>query len=120
MRETGTVETFPTPEMNHDAERARRFPFGLELRYRPVGQGEWHEGLTENISRSGVLFRSADILDVDTPVEMSFTLPAGPVAPVIQCEGRIVRSVLPGPFQAPPGMAATISDYRFLRADSAR
>jgi hypothetical protein len=119
MRETGTIATFATPEMNDPAERARRFPLGIRLRYRAAGEGDWHEGLTENISRSGVLFRTAHILDVDTPVEMSFTLPAGPVAPAIHCEGRIVRTVLPPRVQAAYGMAATISDYRFVRGDSA-
>jgi PilZ domain-containing protein len=120
MQGTGTVATFPTAAMKNDGERARRFPLGLSLRYRSLGEREWHEGLTENISRSGVLIRTTHILELDTAVEMTFTLPAGRVAPEIRCEGRIVRTVLPGRLQAPPGMAATISDYRFVRDESAR
>ena len=111
---TGIVAAFPTPEMKTDGGRARRFPLGLALRYRCVGDPEWHEGLTENISRSGVLFRTTHIFDIDTPLEMSFTLPAGRVAPAVNCQGRVVRTVLPARAQAPPGMAASILDYEFV------
>lgn len=120
MLRTGAVVHFPTPEMKNSGERARRFDFSLPFRYRSVGEKEWHEGVTENISRSGVLFRTPHILDVGTPVEMTFRLPAGPSTPPIRCRGRVVRTVLPGRFQSPPGMAATISAYRFVRPPTPR
>ncbi len=38
--------------------RAQRFVLELGLQYRASGQTEWHEGRTENISHTGVLFRA--------------------------------------------------------------
>ena len=46
-----SVTTTPT--------RAPRFSLRLPIRYRTVGEPAWHDGTTENISRSGVLFRGA-------------------------------------------------------------
>ena len=60
--------------MEKEPTRALRFPLRLPLRYRAVAEGTWREGLTENISRSGVLFRAQDLLQVSTPVELSFRL----------------------------------------------
>jgi len=122
--------------MDRDAARARRFTLHLPLRYRAVGETRWHEARTENISRSGVLFRPGDreaiaigeerpdslrafrlagLLDVDTPVEMSFVLPGGPAPAEVVCRGRIVRVVPPHEPEARPAVAATISGYRFVR-----
>ena len=38
--------------------RALRFQARLTTRYRTRGSSDWHNGVTENLSRSGVLFRS--------------------------------------------------------------
>ena len=109
----------PYPEgglgSSDEGERARRFDLHLRLRYRRAGEKEWHHGRMENISRSGVLFRTHYILAVDTPVLMSFVLPGRADAPAIVCRGRVVRTVLPGRSEPSPGMATTISGYRFLR-----
>ena len=96
--------------------RAPRLRLDLQLRYRPVGGRLWHEGQVENISRSGVLFRGAALVDVNTPVEIALLLPVLPVLPpasAIVCRGRIVRTILPGGPGRRPGLAATISRYRF-------
>src|SRR5580700_886196 len=37
--------------------RAQRFNLHLPLKYRPLGEPDWRDGTTENISRSGMLFR---------------------------------------------------------------
>jgi hypothetical protein len=74
--------------------------------------------MTDNISRSGVLFRTADVLARSTPVEMYFALPleiSGRPGAVVACRGQIVRTVPPGSPDALPGLAATISRYRFVR-----
>lgn len=101
--------------MNTDAARARRFALHLALRYRPVGATRWHEAQTENISRSGVLFVTDGLPEVDTPVEMSFVLPGGPAPAEVVCRGRIVRVVAPDDPETRPAVAATISGYRFVR-----
>jgi len=105
--------------VKNDSVRAWRFDLDLPLHYRPVGDAHWHEGRTENISRSGILFRAAETLDVDTEVEMTFVLPVVPTPPAIVCRGRVVRTVLPGRGSRRSGVAATISRYRFRRSKSA-
>jgi hypothetical protein len=102
-----------------DSARAPRFPVHFSMRYRSVGTTRWEEGQIENISRSGVLFWTKHLLVVDTPLEMSFVLPLGVTKPGIVCRGRVVRTVLPTAQEAPPGLAATISTYHFVRGSSA-
>jgi hypothetical protein len=89
------------------------------LRYRTIGAAEWREGRIENISRSGVLFWTDHRLDADTRLEMSFVLPLIGNPPGVVCRGHIVRTVLPNGQQAPVGLAATISTYRFVRGTNA-
>ena len=104
--------------MKNDAGRAQRFVLHLPLRYRSIGAAQWREGRIENISRSGVLFWTEHPLRVDTPLEMVFVLPLIDTPPGIVCRGRIVRTVLPKGRHAPPGLAATIAAYRFVRGKS--
>src|SRR5215813_4306965 len=40
--------------------RAQRFQLHLPLKYRRLGEKIWHEGTTENISRSGMLFKAEE------------------------------------------------------------
>jgi len=72
--------------------RARRFPLTLPIRCRRAGDAGWLEGVTINISKSGVLFRVSEPLDVDTRVEMSIVLGESPArAAELRCDGHIVR-----------------------------
>lgn len=105
-------------DVKTDAERARRYAVDLALRYRSVGATEWHSGHIANLSRSGVLFWTKHLLPVDTPLEMRFVLPLGDTPPAIVCRGRIVRTVLPRGRRAPPGLAATIAAYRFVKGQA--
>jgi len=97
------------------SSRARRFALDVPLRYRARGEKQWHDAQTENISRSGVLFRTQGVLDIATEVEMTFVLPGLEEAPAIVCRGRVVRTVLPGGIVRWPGIAVTISRFRFHR-----
>jgi hypothetical protein len=86
----------------------------IPLRFRCAGTGRWMAARIENISRSGVLFRTTGSLPVDTQVEMTFALPVGPGSPALLCRGRVVRAVPAAGGDTPPGIAATISAFRFL------
>ncbi len=98
--------------------RAPRFAIQMPLRYRVSGQLDWHEGKTENISRSGVLFRANRSVELSTGIEMSFVLPVEvfnqPAAEVI-CSGLIVRTVPPSGAESFSFIGAKILDYHFLR-----
>ena len=99
-----------------DSERAVRFDLPLPLRYRSIGDKDWRDGRIENISRTGMLFSTEDLLDIRTRIEMRFVLPVGTFSPAVLCRGHVVRSVRASGPEAFPRLAATISGYRFLRA----
>ncbi len=97
-------------------ERATRFVISMPLRYRMPGETAWHRGKVENISRTGVLFSAEELMDVASPVEMTFQLPVeigGPGAAQVLCVGNVVRTVLPPTSDQPPAMAASIRSYKF-------
>ena len=96
--------------------RAWRYPIRLTMRFRSSGDGQWRDARTENISRSGVLFRTADVVPRATHIEMLMALPAevgGENATVI-CRGRIVRTEPPKDDDPRPAVAATIAGYRLM------
>ncbi len=100
--------------VQESGERAQRFGFQLPLQYRTVGESRWRQARMENISRSGVLFRTSSLLDVDTEVEIVFVLPVKPIPPSIVCRGRVVRTVPVIGANGSPALAATITAYRFV------
>ena len=98
--------------------RAPRFTIEVPLYFRLRGEGSWREGMTHNISRSGVLFRTRERLEESTAIEMHFALPlqvSGRPGAVVACRGQVVRIEPADSPDAMPGVAATISRYRFVR-----
>jgi len=91
---------------------AVRFPLSLPIRV-ITDTGEY-DATTENISASGVLFRSKEDLGVDSKVEFVLKMPAEVVGTesdvTLRCFGRVVRSYEGAQeFHA----AAVIDDYLF-------
>jgi hypothetical protein len=83
----------------------------LEIRYRPEGAGQWSEGRTIDISRSGILFAGAGLLlPALTPVELLIAMPDADAVrgAHVHCSGRIARLVPQSPL-----MACTIDAYSF-------
>ena len=102
--------------------RAQRFNLHLPLKYRPIGERDWRDGTTENISRSGLLFQAQEALHPAVQLEISLVLPAeiaGLAATEVICRGEVVRSVqtrVPGQGQGQsvaPALAAKILRYHF-------
>jgi PilZ domain len=95
--------------------RAPRFPLHLTVRYRAVGNAEWRQGQTENISSSGVLLQGPYPLQPDTVVEFMLALASatGPRTE-ISCRGRVVRTVQPIDVQRQPVFAVAIEQYDFI------
>ena len=103
--------------------RAPRFSIPIAILYRTPGDATWLEGWTENISKSGVLFRADHAIALDTPVEMMMEIPtwiSTPVAGSAICRGRIVRAVAPSPLEDRPAFAAKIIEYELARPSDPR
>jgi CheY-like chemotaxis protein len=96
--------------------RAQRFHLHLPLRYRRLGEQNWHEGTTENISRSGMLFEADELLQPSAQLEINLVLPAeiaGLSATEVVCRGEVVRTVQPNGGTVNPALAARILQYHF-------
>ena len=96
--------------------RAQRFYIQLPLRYRRLGEKEWHVGTTENISRSGMLFEADELLQPAAQLEINLVLPseiAGLSATEVVCRGEVVRTVEHRGETLSPALAARILQYHF-------
>ena len=96
--------------------RAQRFQLHLPLRYRRLGEIEWHEGKTQNISRSGMLFQADEALQPHSQLEINLVLPAeiaGVSSTEVVCRGEVVRTVESPESRLSPALAARILQYHF-------
>ncbi len=96
--------------------RAQRFQLHLPLRYRRLGEKDWHVGTTENISRSGMLFQADEVLQPNAQLEINLVLPqeiAGLSATEVVCRGEVVRTVEQKGPAVSPALAARILQYHF-------
>jgi len=96
--------------------RAQRFHLNLPLRYRRLGDKDWHVGTTENISRSGMLFQGDEALQPNAQLEINLVLPqeiAGLSATEVVCRGEVVRTVDHNGSTLSPALAARILQYHF-------
>ena len=96
--------------------RAQRFHLQLPLRYRRLGEEEWHVGTTENISRSGMLFEADELLQPAVQLEINLVLPqeiAGLSSTEVVCRGEVVRTVEQSGATPSPALAARILQYHF-------
>jgi PAS domain S-box-containing protein len=99
------------------ARRAPRYTMQLPLQFRLVGESQWEPATTENISRSGVLFRTKRRLSTAAQIEVQLMLPVeitGDLSVEVACEGEVVRMIDAAP-AVPAGVAAKILKYQFLR-----
>ena len=110
-----------TPESPFAAKRvppfrARRFNLHLPLKYRLIGEEGWRDGTTENISRSGLLFRAPETLQPKVQLEINLVLPpeiAGLPATEVVCRGEVVRAIGAENPEVSPALAAKILQYHF-------
>lgn|GEM_PF-6632593 len=59
--------------------RAARYSVAVPLEYRRVGEQEWHKGVAENMSQTGVFFRGDRSLTEEEVIEINFNLRAASV-----------------------------------------
>ena len=75
--------------------RAERFPLIRPIQYRVAGEQWWGRGVTENMSATGVLFRSARPIHIGTDVDVDVVMQEGLPGRHILCRARIVRASAP-------------------------
>jgi hypothetical protein len=95
--------------------RAERYAIPIAILYRSPGELDWQPGLTENISRSGVLFRAERHIEPNTPLEMMLDLPtivASPASGSALRRGRVVRAMAPSMVEDRPAVAAAFIDFQ--------
>ncbi|HXZ30697.1 MAG TPA: ATP-binding protein [Terriglobales bacterium] len=96
--------------------RAQRFKLNLPLRYRQIGHQDWRMGTTENISRSGMLFRAEDRVAPNVQLEINLVLPAeiaGLASTEVLCRGQVVRTIEAETPAMSPALATKILQYHF-------
>ena len=107
-----------TKTLHQNGERAKRFALHLPVYFRQPQSPTWFEGTTENISYTGVLFRSTHPLVPETSLELRLQLAIGPKlnnASEIRCRGAVVRVEPRSAAETPVALAVSISDYRIVR-----
>jgi response regulator RpfG family c-di-GMP phosphodiesterase len=110
------VEPQPARAKQAPPTRAQRFQLHLPLRYRRLGENQWHLGTTENISRSGLLFQADELLQPASQLEINLVLPAeiaGLSETEVVCRGEVVRTVERQGETMSPALAARILQYHF-------
>jgi hypothetical protein len=125
--ETGISRTHTREKRPSWTPRARRLKLNVAVRYRVNHKGTFYEGVIENLSQTGLLFRGEQQLPVNTLIEMVFEMPeeiSGQRNRNVVCQCRVVRARREGKntdpedkeSEAAPGLlAASIIDYKFIR-----
>jgi len=102
--------------------RERRLRHEVPVQFRHRGSHEWSEGVSENISRSGLLFHAASALEVGSELELMLELPqelTGEADAPVACEAVVVRvEQVPATRtnkQVTYKIACSVAQYRFLQ-----
>jgi hypothetical protein len=88
------------------------------MRYRVHGEKQWTEGSVENVSTSGVLFKGARLVELNTLMELSIVLPASPnggQSARVVSQAKVVRCLAHSGIKGMALMAAKITQSRLVR-----
>jgi PilZ domain-containing protein len=84
------METSNATALTPSPARAPRHELRIPLRYRLEGQHDWQRGEAINMSESGLLFSSDEMLEVDCRVQITFQQSETPMG---RSSTRLVRVV---------------------------
>ncbi len=90
--------------------RARRIRLFGPVRFREAGSDVWTGGEGKNISKSGLLFETADPLPDGTRIDVELDMPSeicGSIGRRVRCDAQVVRTAI-------NLCAAQIFDYTFI------
>jgi hypothetical protein len=88
------MEPSAVAEARTSGVRAARHELNIPLRYRLEGQEDWASGEAINMSESGLLFTSDQLLEVDTKVQITFQSMEMPQIKSSTRLARVVRRTL--------------------------
>ena len=74
--------------------RALRHELHIPLRYRLEGRNDWLPGEAINMSESGLLFSSDELLEIDSRVQITFQNAESPMMKSSTRQARVVRRIL--------------------------
>ncbi len=94
-------------------QRAERFPLQRPIYYRQNETSDWLEGITENISRTGILFRADKTFRSRRELDIRV---AFPLKMTLACQATVIRTDRSGGRKA---TAVEIRDYELLSSDKA-
>ena len=99
--------------------RERRLKHEVPVMFRVKGTQEWSEGMTENISKSGVLFRSLSTFEPHTRLELKFQMPkelTGETPAEVICQASVRRVIAHAATKKQPesfNIACAVAGYDF-------
>jgi hypothetical protein len=105
------------PKASAWVPRARRLSIRKPIFYRQLGDSQFHLGMIQNISESGILLECHPPVPEGVELEVIFEMPqeiTGQPNRRVLCRGEVVRSSLARP--AISLVAIAISGYRFLHS----
>lgn len=91
--------------------RSPRFPVDVPLEVRSGDETQWWPARTENVSATGVLFRSANAIPPRTPIELKFQLGVGDGAVILTCSGTVARVADKKAAGGEAYVAASLNDF---------
>lgn len=120
MKFSFSYDINPEPGFNRDSKdltvRPVRFPIRTSFRYRESGALAWRQGITIDISRSGVLFQAEHMIAPRTILAMRISFPSemtGGAAASLSCCGSVVRCEAAESPSRQVILAACFFNYRF-------
>ena len=99
--------------------RERRHAHVVPVQYRVAGSAEWLSGTSENLSRSGVLFRAESRVEEGAAIEVELEMPqdiTGDAQTKVVCRAKVARlTVVEATSKKPESflIACSIDDYNF-------
>lgn len=75
-------------------DRAERHELRIPLRFRLEGNEDWFSGETINMSESGLLFSSEEMIEVDCSLEITFQTVGDPLLQSSTRRAQVVRRTL--------------------------
>ena len=103
--------------------REMRYQARLPMVFRRADEPAWYAGTTENVSRSGILFRvherPASLAQRSGPtlLDLALHLPGQThaAAPLVRCHAEVVRLRSLDASRTQPAVAVTVDHYRLAR-----